>query len=164
MRATIPRAVLGAFIATPLVLAACSSGSASSPAASPPSSVGASASAPTAQTHTSAAAAASSAGGGGGVAPAGFCSAVLHNNAFMLDMANGDENPGGIDPQKVLADMQQIADEAPSEVKGDIQQIVDYDKTMFTTKAQPDDQDSPQLDSAMQHYLTWINEHCAGGK
>jgi hypothetical protein len=167
---TLRYAALGALAIAPITLAACSSSAKTSNAA-PAGSHGPAGTGGAAAARTTAAA--SSAGPAAG-APAGLsgniCSDAVSKNPLLLDLTAGDQNPAGDDRQKVLTDMQKIADEAPSDVKGDLEEVISYLRTQLASASKSGGQDDnsvpddPKLDAAMQHYGDWINAHCGGGQ
>jgi hypothetical protein len=166
---TIRSTAIGLLAVAPLALAACSSGSSKSAAPANPAGAinsalsSASKAASAAATDSSATSATAGSGGGGG---AGFCSQILGDNAFLMDLTAGDAKAGGVGAQKILDDMQKLQAEAPSAIKSDIgemvtyiQALVDKAKAGQTADNSPDD---PKLDAAMQHYIAWVNANCQG--
>jgi hypothetical protein len=154
-------AVLAAVAALPLSLGACSSstagsGSTAAGAHKPGSaSVAAPTSAAPASVAPASVAPASAAAGGGDA-----CTFLAKSNQVLLDIGAGDSAPGGVDKQKIKHDLQVAADQAPAEIKGDVQTIVQFDISVIDGDTTV--KETPALQTAMQHYASWIAAHCAG--
>lgn len=96
--------------------------------------------------------------GGTGDAAA-FCKLITKNNAIIQDLSAGDTNGKGIDPAKVLKDMDAALAVAPAEIKSDMAMVVAFDRQIFTQHKEL--KDTPQLDAALRHYGAWVQSHCA---
>jgi hypothetical protein len=78
----------------------------------------------------------------------------------LVDIGAGDSAPGGVDKEKIKHDLQVAADQAPAEIKGDVQTIVQFDVSVIDGNTSV--KETPALQSAMQHYASWVSGHCAG--
>jgi hypothetical protein len=149
---------LAALALAPIGLAACSSnsnGTGNGGGAKPPG--GASQSA---GQHTSAAAGHTGDGGAHAGDVSHFCKLVSWNSEFFKDMTAGDERPGGIDVPKFKHDLQTIVNQAPPEIKPDMQALLTFWNGVLAGNA--DAQEPASLQRAMEHYGSWTAAHCAG--
>lgn len=89
-----------------------------------------------------------------------FCALITKNDAILMDIAAGDNSSSGVDATKLLHDLDAAAESAPAEVKNDMRTIVDFDRQIITKHT--DIQETPALESAMQHYAVWTRSHCVG--
>lgn len=149
-------ALLAAFAAAPIGLAACSSGGHSTAGA--PAAPKSTASAPGAPAQTTAAGKPSTGGGGAGGDASAYCKYVSSNTLLQHIGAN----PDSTDLPSVVQDTQKALDMAPAEIKPYLQSMLKFYKDLAAGKVDVAQADETALEGAVKNYVDWIGQHCAG--
>jgi hypothetical protein len=149
-------AAAAAVLCSASVITACSSSPHRSPDRAPAATTGTAA--VSAEPPTAAVTKIAGATKAGGIAA--FCTLITKNNAILTDIAAGDNRPGGVDTTRLLHDMDAAVAQAPAAIRHDMRVVVDFDRQAFTHHKEL--KETPQLDAALQHYVSWIGAHCPG--
>ena len=90
------------------------------------------------------------------------CRAISLNLTVVTRAATAPSNPS---VDHVIAQLQHLRDNAPPEIKHDLQVIADFDqKTVAALRSgqSPDSiQETPKLTAALAHQARWSAQHCA---
>ncbi|MGB9378322.1 MAG: hypothetical protein WCB04_12490 [Mycobacteriales bacterium] len=89
-----------------------------------------------------------------------FCK-LLKQKFTALSAMMTDPNATDPSAQKLLSDWNQVEAAAPPEIKPDITTIADTVTGIVQHKESSSALDTPQVQSAMQHYATYTAAHCS---
>ena len=116
---------------------------------------------PDGSSHASAGATAPSSTTDRSAAATQVCRVISLNLDVLTKAATSPDDPS---LDQGIAQLRQLHDAAPTEIKGDIQVIADFDQKVLDavrSGGSPDDiQETPELTAALSHEAQWVATHC----
>jgi hypothetical protein len=101
-------------------------------------------------------------GPGDPASTATFCRAISQNLAFLTTAATSPDNPT---LDEGIRQINRLADGAPTEIRGDLRLIAQFDQRLLPplrAGQSPDSiEETPELTAALTHEAQWTAAHCA---